>query len=308
MTKRWRLAARTAPAIACLAIGALVAGCSSSSSGTGSGGAGAKATGGSLTIGSSVAPPTLDLTSNPAAAIDEVLDYNVYQHLVQLAPNGQIVPVLASSYVWSNGDKTITFTLRPDVKFSDGDPMTAQDVVYSINRVIAPKSTYPYAALMGKITSVTAPASSTVQVRLSQPDNEWLYQLAAYSNGVILDPKAVAAIATQPAGTGPYKVTNFVQNYSVTLAVIGSDTVPGDPWYSASYAQTYPYNPAKARQLLAQAGYPGGFSTTLTIPPYGYAETAGPLPTSRRSASRPRSRTSSGHCGSARCSPPATST
>jgi peptide/nickel transport system substrate-binding protein len=372
------------PAIACLA---LAAGCSSSSSPgsskTSSSSGGTVKTGGSLTIGSSVAPPTLDLTSNPAAAIDEVLDYNVYQHLVELAPNGQIVPVLASSYQWSNANKTITFTLQPNVKFSNGDPLTAQDVVYSINRVIAPKSTYPYAALMGKVTSVTAPTSSTVQVTLAAPNNEWLYQLAAYSNGVVLDPKAVSTIATAPVGTGPYKLTSFVQNYSVTLAanpyywstkpalstvtfryfsdsnaensalesgqiqviddlpnppdvkqfednpsyqivhgptsgkiqltlnnqagplantdvrqaisyaidkqailqtvgagygtVIGSDTVPGDPWYAASYAQVYPYDPAKAKQLLAQGGYPNGFSTTLTIPPYGYAESAGPL-------------------------------
>ena len=368
------------PAIACLV---LAVGCSSSF-GSSSGNGGSAKTGGTLTIGSSVAPPTLDLTSNPAGAIDEVLDYNVYQHLVQLAPNGSIVPMLARSYQWSNGNKTITFTLQPHVKFSNGDPLTAQDVVYSINRVIAPKSTYPYAALMGKVASVTAPTSSTVAVTLSAPNNEWLYQLAAYSNGVILDPKATSVIATQPVGTGPYKFSNFVPNYSVTLAansgywgstkpalstvtfryfsnsdaensaldsnqiqvidnlpnppdtkqftsngavkivhgptngkiqltlndnsgplkntlvrqaisyaidkqvilttvgagygtVIGSDTVPGDPWYSASYAQTYPYNPAKARQLLAQAGYKNGFSLTLTIPPYGYAESAAPL-------------------------------
>jgi peptide/nickel transport system substrate-binding protein len=380
MIKR-RMLGRALPAIACLA---LAAGCSSSStSGSSAGGSAAKTAGGTLTIGSSVAPPTLDLTSNPAAAIDEVLDYNVYQHLVQLAPNGSVVPMLASSYQWSNGSKTITFTLRPNVKFSNGDPLTAADVVYSVNRVIAPKSTYPYAALMGKVTSISAPTSSTVAVTLSAPDNEWLYQLAAYSNGVILDPKAVSTIATKPVGTGPYEFTSFVPNYSVTLAanpgywgtkpslstvtfryfansnaensalqsnqiqvidnlsnppdvkqfqssaadkivhgptsgkiqltlnnssgplkntlvrqaisyaidkqailstvgagygtVIGSDTVPGDPWYSASYAQTYGYNVSKAKQLLTQAGYKNGFTLTLTIPPYGYAQSAGPL-------------------------------
>jgi peptide/nickel transport system substrate-binding protein len=330
-----------------------------------------------------VAPPTLDLTSNPAAAIDEVLDQNVYQHLVQLDPAGQIVPVLATSYRWSADRKTVTFTLRQGVKFSNGDPLTAADVVYSINRVIAPKSTYPYAALMGKVAKVAKVSDNQVAVTLATPNNEWLYQFAAYSNGVVLDPAAVGKLATAPVGTGPFKLSSFVPNYSVTLVanpgywgtkpavstatfryfsdanaensalesgqinviddltnppdvrqfennssyqiihgptngkiqltlnnkvgplkntlvrqainyaidkqavlqnvganygtVIGSDTVPGDPWYSASYAQTYSYDPAKARQLLRQAGYQNGFSATLTIPPYGYAQSAGPL-------------------------------
>lgn len=379
---------RRSTSLAVLALTALVlaAGCSSSgtspaSAGGGSGSAGAPA--GTLTIGSSVAPPSLDLTSNPAAAIDEVFDYNVYQHLVQLAPNGVIVPVLANAYSWSADRKTITFTIRQGVKFSNGDPLTAQDVVYSINRVVAKGSKYPYAALMGTLTSVKATSPATVTVTLAQPNQEWLYQLAAYSNGVILDPKAAGQIATAPAGTGPYEFKSQVANYSVTLAanpgywgytpgyatvvfryfsdanaensalssgqiqviddlsnpadatqfqgnssfaivhgptdgkiqltlnnssgplknvlvrqaisdaidkqqilktvgggygtVIGSDTVPGDPWYSASYAQAYAYDPAKAKQLLKQAGYPNGFGLTLTLPPYGYATQAGPL-------------------------------
>ena len=379
---RRRMLGLALPAVA--ASLALVAGCSSGSSGsTSTGGSTSGGKGGTLTIGSSVAPPTLDLTANPAAAIDEVFDYNVYQHLVQLDPKGQIVPVLATSYSWSANRKTITFTLRKGVKFSNGDPMTAADVVYSIKRVVAPKSTYPYKALMGTVTSVTKVSSDQVAVTLSQPNNEWLYQFAAYSNGVILDPAAVSKIATQPVGTGPYKYSSEVSNYSVTLVknpdywgtapgpstvvfryfansnaensalqsgqiqvidnlsnppdakqfqgnsaykiisgptngkiqltlnntagplknvlvrraisyaidkaaivqttaagygtVIGSDTVPGDPWYSPSYAKVYPYNPGKARQLLTQAGYPHGFNITLTLPPYGYATAAGPL-------------------------------
>lgn len=376
---RRRMLGVALPVAACLAV---VAGCSSG--GSAQGGSGGKAgTGGTLTIGSSVAPPTLDLTANPAAAIDEVLDYNVYQHLVQLDPKGQIVPVLATGYQWSPDHKTITFTLRQGVKFSNGDPLTADDVVYSIKRVIAPKSTYPYKSLMSGVVSVTKKSASQVAVTLKQVDNEWLYNYAAYSNGVILDPKAVGTIATKPVGTGPYKFSGFVSNYSVTLVanpdywgkapgpatvvfryftdanaensalesgqidviddlsnppdakkfagnssykiihgptngkiqltlnnaqgplknvlvrraisyavnkkaivstvaagygtVIGSDTVPGDPWYSTSYASVYPYNPSKAKQLLAQAGYKNGFPLTLTLPPYGYATTSGPL-------------------------------
>ena len=344
---------------------------------------GATFSGGSLVIGSAVAPPSLDPTSNASAAIDEVFDYNVYQHLVELDPKGAVIPVLATSYKVSSDGLTYTFAVRSGVSFSNGDPMTAADVAYSLNRAVDPKSGYPYQSLVADVSSVTAPDSSTVVVKLAHPDNQFLYNLAAYSNGMVLDPAAVANIATAPVGTGPYMYQSQISNYDVVLAVnpnywgpkphlstvtfryfssastmdsalqsgqiqvidnldnsqnvsqfknnssfkvvhgptegkidltlnntagplkklkvrqaityatnknailktvgagygtvIGSDQVPGDPWYTPSVNKAYSYNPGKARKLLAQAGYKHGFSLTLTLPPYGYATTAGPL-------------------------------
>ena len=340
-----------------------------------------RAASGTIVVGSNVAPPTLDLTANPAAAIDEVLDYNVYQHLAQLTPNGGIAPTLATRWTISNHGRTYTFFIRKGVRFSNGDPLTPGDVVYSIKRVIAPKSTYPYKSLMADIKSVRAVGSKVV-VTLKTRDWSFIYNMAAYSNGVILDPKAVSQIAKQPVGTGPFMFKAEVPNYSVELvrnpyswnkrtnvdgvtfryfsnansansalqsgqiqvidnalnpndigmfknsskykivsgptngkvqvtinnssgplsnvlvrraityainrkAIIqaaqggyglplGSGTVPGDPWY-INEANRYPYDPAKAKELLKQAGYPNGFSVTLTLPPYSYATTSGTL-------------------------------
>jgi peptide/nickel transport system substrate-binding protein len=334
-----------------------------------------------LTIGSEVFPVTLDPTANASAAIDEVVDYNVLQHLVQLAPNGQLVPVLASSWTTTQQNKVYTFTIRQGVHFSNGDLLTASDVVYSLKRVFAPGSTYPYAKIFD-VASVVATSPTTVQVTLTTPSWDWLFDLAAYSNGVIIDPKTVSTLGTDPIGTGPYEVTNEVNNYSITLArnphyfgtparvsgvtfryfaspsaedaalrsgainvidnlgdpsalqsfkgkagfriisgltngkvqvtlnnaygplknvlvrraiaygtdkkalikvaeggygiPLGSDSVPADPYY-LNLANTYPYNPTKALQLLRQAGYPHGFSLQLTLPPYPYAQLAGPL-------------------------------
>lgn len=334
-----------------------------------------------LVVGSTVFPPTLDPTANAAAAIDEVVDYNVLQHLVQIAPNGTIVAVLATSWKLSSDKKTYTFQIRHGVKFSNGDPLTAADVVYSINRVIASNSTYPYAKVFG-VESVKQINNFSVAVTLTQPSWEWLFNLAAYSNGVILDSKAISSVATDPIGTGPFKVTGEVTNYSISLArnpsyfgtapgvggvtfryfqnpnaesaalqsgqidvidnlgaptevstfkndpafkvisgptngkvqvtlnnaygplqnklvrqaiayatnkkaiinvasggygiPLGSDSVPADPFY-LDLSKTYPYNPAKAKALLSQAGYPNGFNLTLTLPPYYYAQLAGPL-------------------------------
>ncbi len=155
-----------------------------------------------VTIGSEVFPVTLNPTANASAAIDEVIDYNVLQHLVELDPKGAIIPVLATSWKVSKNNQVYTFQIRKGVRFSNGDPLTAQDVVFSMNRVFASGSTYPYGKLFD-VSSVTAQGPYTVSVQLIQPSWEWLFNLAAYSNGVIIDPKTVGTLATDPIGTGP---------------------------------------------------------------------------------------------------------
>jgi peptide/nickel transport system substrate-binding protein len=123
-----------------------------------------------LVIGSSnVFPPTLNPTANASQAIDEVIDYNVLQHLVQLAPNGTIVPVLATSYSIADHNRVYTFTIRKGVKFSNGDPLTPADVVFSLKRVYAAGSTYPYGKIFD-VSSVTQVGSDKVQVTLTQPN------------------------------------------------------------------------------------------------------------------------------------------
>lgn len=336
-----------------------------------------------LVIGSAVAPPGLDITSSPAASIAEVLDYNVYQHLVQISPTGQLIPVLASSWTVTNGGRTYAFALRAGVKFSNGDAFTAADVVYSMNRAVAPASVYPHkASLASVLQSVTAVTRTQVQVVLKTPDWGLLDTLATTAVGVILDPNAVSTIATQPVGTGPFEFSNVVPNYSATLTrnpsywgpaarvanvtwryfsnstaensalrtgeidvidsepsanaidpfqgnpnyqvisgptagkvdlvlnnaygplqnvlvrqaisyatnkqaliaaaapgpakPLGSEAVPMNPYY-LNLASVYPYDPVKARALLAQAGYPNGFSINLVLPPYDYAQVSGPL-------------------------------
>ena len=176
------------------------------------------AAGGSvLTVGSNVAPPILDPTASPSAAIDEVFDYNVYQHLVELTPKGTLVPVLATSWKVSKDGRTYTFNLRKGVRFANGHPFNSSTAVFSIKRVIAPKSTYPYKVLMAGVKSVRAKGPYAVVVTLKARDWEWLYNFAAYSNGVMLDPKAVSQIATHPVGTGPFAFVSYRPNYSVTL-------------------------------------------------------------------------------------------
>ena len=86
----------------------------------------------------------------------------MYDTLVTFANNDYTKPApsLATSYTASDNGKKFTFTLRKGVKFSNGDPVTASDVVFSFLRVQNLEDTPSY--LMAGVTSVTAPSPSTV--------------------------------------------------------------------------------------------------------------------------------------------------
>ena len=99
-----------------------------------------------VTIGATLAPPTLDLTRNAAAGIPEVLLYNVYEGLVKLDKAGKIKPLLAQSWTISKNGRVYTFKLHSGVHFQNGDPLTADDVVFSFERVLHPPPHAPASA------------------------------------------------------------------------------------------------------------------------------------------------------------------
>ena len=87
----------------------------------------------------------------------------VYEPLVYVNPlqNGKTTPMLATSWKWGSGNTTLTFTIRNGVKFSDGTPMTAADVVYTFNLI----KKYPALDLTGDwavLSSVTQSGSNQV--------------------------------------------------------------------------------------------------------------------------------------------------
>ena len=89
--------------------------------------------GGTLKFARSIAPTTLDPANTIIAGDIYTLD-KVLEPLYITNPAGQLVPWLATGYELSANHRTFTFTLRPGVKFSDGKPLVAEDVVFSINR------------------------------------------------------------------------------------------------------------------------------------------------------------------------------
>ncbi len=131
----------------------------------------------------------------------------IYQTLVQENANLQIVPDLATSWAFSNGNKTLTLQLRQNVKFDDGSTMTSADVVASLNRAEATATADPSASFIGSVTNIAASGPNTVVLTMSHPDVSVLEGLATV-NMAIMPAAAITAgtIATQPDGTGPFVV------------------------------------------------------------------------------------------------------
>ncbi|GAA4165203.1 ABC transporter substrate-binding protein [Gryllotalpicola daejeonensis] len=202
------LAAATALALAACSGG----GQSATTGGSSSGKANPNAT---LNVGLVLEPTDLNVRTTSGVALDQVLIDNVYQGLVGLDPSGKIVDVLAKSHTVSTDGLDYTFDLKSGVTFSDGTELTAQDVAWSINQV---KSNPKYVGnlQLADVSSITATDDDTVDIKLSKPNAELLYNLAGRA-GLVLEQGATNDLATSAIGTGPYKLTSWKQGDSITF-------------------------------------------------------------------------------------------
>jgi len=169
-----------------------------------------------ISIGMVLEPPNLDPTAGAAAAIDEVVYANIFEGLTRFGPDGSVNPGLARSWEISEDGTTYTFTLRSGVTFHDGEAMTAEDVVFTLDRARAEGSTNAQLALFSNIVDVQALDDLTVQVTLDGPDGAFLFDMA-WGDAVIVDPASADTNATNPIGTGPFRFARWVQGDRVDL-------------------------------------------------------------------------------------------
>jgi peptide/nickel transport system substrate-binding protein len=143
----------------------------------------------------------------------------IYNTLVQENANLQIVPDLATSWAFSNGNRTLTLQLRQNVKFDDGSTLTSADVVASLTRAQATATADPSASFIGSVTNITASGPNTVVLTMSHADVSVLEGLATV-NMAIMPASAITAgtIATAPDGTGPFEYSASVPNTSFTMS------------------------------------------------------------------------------------------
>ena len=170
-----------------------------------------------ITLGMVLEPPNLDPTGGAAAATDEVVYANVFEGLTRFGPNGSIEPGLAERWDVQDEGRTYVFHLRQGVTFHDGAAFDAGDVVFTLDRARAPDSTNAQKVLFQGIASVEAVDTATVRVSLTAPDGNFPFKMA-WGDAVMLDPASADSLATNPVGTGPFRLEQWVQGDRIVLS------------------------------------------------------------------------------------------
>src|SRR5215813_14221160 len=319
-------------------------------------------------------PPGLDLTATPASATAAVVFFNVQEALVKVDRHGKLVPWLAER--WHTTDnKNYTFFLKRGIRFHNGREFKAADVKFVIDRAMNPETKHPYPGYYAAIQDIIVKDDYTITITLKSTTANFLLNMARQGS-VIYPREAVETMKSEPIGTGPFKLGEWVRGDRIVLVrnpdyhvkglpkldrvtyrfitdpnavlaalkagdvdvslfglgpehvqdvqkdarfqvivgdttndvimamnnsrkpytdvrvrraltyginktdvlkgamfgmgkVLGTNVDPLNPYY-VDMSKEMPYDPAKAKKLLAEAGYPNGFDTVLKVSPQYY--------------------------------------
>jgi peptide/nickel transport system substrate-binding protein len=174
--------------------------------------------GGSITIArieDSISFDKTNVFQNESIWLAEQINESLYT----VGKDGKtLLPYLATSVKQSDGGKTYTFKLRPGVKFSNGKPMTAADVKFSIDDARVQKKGWGY--LDAAIKNITTPSNDTVVFHLKFQWAPFLADIALFANGIIpknFGGESRTAFYKHPVGTGPFMWDKRTVGQSVTF-------------------------------------------------------------------------------------------
>ena len=301
--------------------------------------------GSSVTVGIAQDLDSLDPHKAISAGVSEVL-FNVFEGLMKASPDGGVSPAVASDYTVSKDGLTYTFTLREGVKFHNGNAVTMEDVLYSLERCAGSENDgTPLISAFSNVTSIAAQDETHVVLTLAEPSLEFINSMTA----AIIPAGSGESMATAPVGTGPFAFVSYTPQMSlevtdvntlvmglqsgtldmaihlpntvrsqvegqftvlqdtmklvqalyinnavkpfddvrvrqamyyainvqeiIDLVCDGDGVATGTSMYPAftkyfmpELAENYQQDVEKAKELLAQAGYPNGFDMTITVP------------------------------------------
>jgi peptide/nickel transport system substrate-binding protein len=188
------------------------------SSGSGSGAAGKPVSGGTLTVAR-----TADIfTFDPYNTQDDrsiFTEMDVYDRLVKLGSDGKTIePELATAWKIASDGLSATFDLRPNVQFSDGTPLTADDVTYSLTRAADQKGSWGF--LLSPVKKVTKVSDSQVKLTLSKPFAPLLPALSTFAASIYSKANALkwgTQMGQHPLGTGAFALQKWDKGTQLEL-------------------------------------------------------------------------------------------
>lgn len=226
-TRRQVLAGGAVLAGAGVSLASLLSACgssgtSSSSSTSSTASSGAPKKGGNLVYARRQGPTSLNPLNNVGGNGDIFATEIIFGSLVRPDPQGsdKLVPGVADTWSISPNGQDYTFHIRSNARFSNGDPVTADDVKFSLDRFGTPKinTMLPNLAVGYKVTEVVDP--STVVVHLSHPVSSFLYNISIFPAFIV--PKKLVQqqgnkFFNMPIGSGPFAVKQWVLGSSITF-------------------------------------------------------------------------------------------
>jgi len=179
----------------------------------------------SIVLGMALEPPGLDPTAGAAAAIAEIVQYNILETLTKINADGSVTPLLAESWEVSPDLRTYTFKLRRGVKFQNGEPFNAQTVKFSFDRAGGEKSTNKDKRTFANMSTQVVDENTVVVIN-KEIDPDLLFVLGQ-ATAVIVEPKSADTNATKPIGTGPYKLDSWSKGSSLVVSTWDGYRNPG---------------------------------------------------------------------------------
>ena len=177
-----------------------------------------------------------------------VATQTIFDNLTRLDANLRPIPGLAEEWSSPDGGKTWLFKLRSGVRFHHGRALEAEDVVFSMQRVLNPANASPGRRALGPIVEVTAPDASTVKFTLEGPFAEFPAILTG-TFGRIVARDAVDSLNQKPIGTGPFRFVEWVRGQHLKLERNAEYWMPGLPKLNEVWLVSYPAQAAEQSAL-----------------------------------------------------------
>jgi peptide/nickel transport system substrate-binding protein len=215
-------------------IEAIIAACGPGTGSTPTTVAGAPKRGGILKAAFSADPAGFDPQRGPSGMSHVVIE-QVYSTLMSLSPDAVPQPELAVSNEVSSDGLVYTFKLRQGVKFHNGDDLTAEDVKFSFERLLAPNSGYSYTSQIETIKKVEAVDPLTVRFTLTQRTGPFLVYMA-FPGSSIVPKKLVQSgydLNAKPVGSGPFKFVSYEPRNAIKFVRNDSYFESGKPYFDS---------------------------------------------------------------------------